>query len=72
MEKRRYAQVGVGGRARLFYEAVAKTYSSTSEMVAFCDVNQTRMDYANSILEAAGVEKVPTYKRYCYECRQDT
>ena len=67
MEKRRYAQVGVGGRARLFYEAVAKTYSSTSEMVAFCDVNQTRMDYANSILEAAGVEKVPTYKHYEFD-----
>ena len=44
--KKRYAQVGTGGRARFFYLAVASTYKETSEIVAFCDVNQTRMDYA--------------------------
>lgn len=67
MEKKRYAQVGTGGRARLFYEAVAKDYSATSEIVAFCDVNQTRMDYANSQLEEFGAKKVPTYKHYEFE-----
>ena len=67
MEKRRYAQVGIGGRAMFFYEAVATTYSATSEMVAFCDVNQTRMNYANSVLEAAGVKAVPTYKHYEFD-----
>lgn len=67
MTKRRYAQVGIGGRARFFYEAVATTYSATSEMVAFCDVNQTRMNYANSLLEAAGAKKVPTYKHYEFD-----
>ena len=51
MAKRRYAQVGTGGRARFFYTAVAKDYSETSEIVGFCDVNQTRMNYANSVLE---------------------
>ena len=60
--KKRYAQVGTGGRARFFYEAVAKTYSETSEIVAFCDVNQTRMDYANNQLASLGAKKVPTYK----------
>lgn len=60
--KTRFAQVGTGGRARFFYEALAKTYSDTSEIVAFCDINQTRMDYANSVLQDKyGMAKVPTY-----------
>lgn len=67
MAKKRFAQVGTGGRARFFYHAVATTYSETSEIVAFCDVNQTRMDYANSYLEKAGVSKVPTYKHYEFD-----
>jgi len=51
MEKKRYAQVGTGGRARFFYRAIVMDYSDTSELVAFCDVNQTRMDFANSCVE---------------------
>lgn len=35
MAKKRFAQVGVGGRARFFYHAVAETYSETSELVGF-------------------------------------
>ncbi|EPH95306.1 oxidoreductase, NAD-binding domain protein [Enterococcus faecalis 13-SD-W-01] len=61
--KKRYVQVGVGGRARFFYEAIASIYSQTSEIVGFCDISQTRMDYANRILsETYGQEKVPAYK----------
>jgi len=60
--KKRYAQVGTGGRARFFYEAIASDYKETSEMIAFCDVSQTRMDYANRILkEEYGASPVPTY-----------
>lgn len=65
--KRRYAHVGTGGRARFFYQAVAQEYSETSEIVAFCDVNQTRMDYANRQLERYGAKKVPTYKHYEFD-----
>ena len=50
MAKKRYVQVGVGGRARFFYEAVASTFSETSEIVAFCDVNKTRLEYAKKVL----------------------
>lgn len=67
MAKKRFAQVGTGGRARFFYQAVASTYKETSELVAFCDVNQTRMDYANSYLESVGTPKVPTYKHYEFD-----
>ncbi|MDE1548823.1 Gfo/Idh/MocA family protein [Jeotgalibaca caeni] len=60
--KKRYVQVGTGGRARFFYEAVASTYHETSEMVGFCDVSQTRMNYANHVLESKyGQKAVPTY-----------
>jgi len=50
MAKKRYVQVGVGGRARFFYDAIAKDYSETSELVAFCDVNKVRMEYAKEHL----------------------
>ena len=51
MAKKRYVQVGVGSRARMFYQAIATTYRETSELVAFCDINRTRMEYANEVLE---------------------
>ena len=62
MEKKRYAHVGIGGRARMYYQAIAKKFSDTAELVAFCDINQTRMDYANRILvDELGYHAVPTY-----------
>jgi len=68
MEKKRYAHVGIGGRARMYYAAIAKDFNETSELVAFCDVNQTRMDYANEVLEKEfGYHKVPTYKAEEFE-----
>ena len=68
MNKKRFAHVGIGGRARMYYEAIAKTYNESSELVAFCDVNQTRMDYANSVLEGElGYHKVPTYMAEDFE-----
>ena len=51
MAKKRFVQVGVGGRARMYYSALAGTYSESSELVGFCDVNRTRMEYANKILK---------------------
>jgi len=59
--KKRYAQVGTGGRASFFYEAVASVYRETSEMVAFCDISQIRMSYANKLLVKNGVSEVPQY-----------
>jgi predicted dehydrogenase len=61
-ERKRYAQVGTGGRASFFYEAIASDYRVSSELVAFCDVNQTRMDFANGVLTGKhGLPPVPTY-----------
>ncbi|KAF2968307.1 hypothetical protein GQX73_g5255 [Xylaria multiplex] len=60
-EKKRYAIVGTGGRAIFFYTAIAQDYVKTSCIVGICDTNQTRMNYANSKLEAMGHGAVPTF-----------
>lgn len=49
-KKTRYVQVGVGGRARFFYHAIADRFSETSEITAFCDINRTRLEYAQKYL----------------------
>lgn len=67
MPLKRYAQVGTGGRARMYYEAVASKYSDIACMVGFCDQSQTRMNYANSRLEELGAKKVPTYLPHEFE-----
>lgn len=48
---KKFVLVGTGGRAEFFYGAIAKDYRDTCELVAFCDVNQTRMDYSNKLLK---------------------
>jgi len=64
VSKIRYALVGVGGRARFFYNALVSTYASTSDLVAFCDLNQKRMDYANKQIQ--GEYGTPPIKTYFY------
>ncbi|NMA22546.1 MAG: Gfo/Idh/MocA family oxidoreductase [Spirochaetales bacterium] len=62
VSRRRYAQVGTGGRARMFYEAIAVDYKESCELVAFCDMSQVRMDYSNKTLqEKCNHPPVPTY-----------
>ncbi|KAL2849847.1 hypothetical protein BJY01DRAFT_262105 [Aspergillus pseudoustus] len=58
---KKYALVGTGGRAIFFYTAIIKDFSNTAQLVAFCDTNQTRLDYANSKLQALDHPPVPTY-----------
>ncbi|EPC7253637.1 Gfo/Idh/MocA family protein [Cronobacter sakazakii] len=58
---KKYALVGTGGRAGMYIEAIGKTFRDTAQMVAFCDTNQTRMRYANRLLENAGAPPVPCF-----------
>ncbi|CEL02297.1 Putative NAD binding Rossmann fold oxidoreductase [Aspergillus calidoustus] len=58
---KKYALVGTGGRAIFFYTAIIKDFPKTAQLVAFCDTNQTRLDYANSKLEALNHPRIPTY-----------
>ena len=51
LAKKKYVQVGTGGRARFYYEALATTYRETSELLAICDINKTRLEYTLNTLE---------------------
>ncbi|MCM3042082.1 Gfo/Idh/MocA family oxidoreductase [Paenibacillus motobuensis] len=63
MSKKKYVIVGTGGRAEFFYSELVTTFKETSELIAICDVNQTRMNYANKLLqEKYHYHGVPTYK----------
>lgn len=58
MRKKRYVEVGLGNRARFFYGSIARDFRETSEIVGFCDINKTRMEYANKLLvEKYGYDK---------------
>jgi len=61
-QRKRYALVGTGGRAEFFWGSLARDYRETSELVAFCDINQIRMNYSNKLLqEKYDHPPVPTY-----------
>ncbi|XP_014553704.1 hypothetical protein COCVIDRAFT_107088 [Bipolaris victoriae FI3] len=60
-KQKKYALIGTGGRSSFFYTAIATTYKTTSAIVALCDTNQTRLDYANSQLQSLGHVQVPTF-----------
>jgi len=65
MAKKRYALVGTGSRAQMYINSLVTTYRDTTELVALCDVNQTRMNYYNNKFipdRCADYPKLPTYK----------
>ena len=51
--KKRYAQVGMGGRSRMFAQAVTEKYSDRCEMIGLCDTNPGRLEYARSRMPEA-------------------
>ena len=62
-DRKRYAIVGTGGRSSMFSKALLTDYKEQHELVALCDINQTRMDYYNNKFVADyGVKPCPTYK----------
>ncbi len=66
--KHRYALVGTGGRAKMFVDALAATYKDTNELVALCDLSQTRMDWYNDLLvEEHGHDPVPTFSADAFD-----
>ncbi len=61
-KRKKYVLVGSGGRAEMFYGAIARDFRESAELAAFCDVNQTRMNYANRLLQDKfGHPAVATY-----------
>src|SRR4051812_36728730 len=49
--RKRYALVGTGGRSVMYIDGVAKEFAEQSQLVGFCDVSQTRMDWHNARLK---------------------
>jgi predicted dehydrogenase len=61
--KKRFAVAGTGGRAGMFIEAITTTYRDSCELVALCDLSQTRMNWHNQQIQSqAGMASVPTYQ----------
>ncbi|HRA66782.1 MAG TPA: Gfo/Idh/MocA family oxidoreductase [Caldilinea sp.] len=77
-QRKRYAIVGTGGRAGLYIEALTTTYAAVGELVALCDLSQTRMAWYNTQLAARlDLAPLPTYpadafERMIQETRPDT
>lgn len=55
--------VGTGGRAGLYISAIGGQWKDNAQLVAFCDTNQTRMNYANTLLKNEGAAPVSTESR---------
>ena len=61
-QRKRYAIVGTGGRAGMFVNAVTQTYREVAELVALCDLSQTRMNWYNQKLaDELDMAPRPTY-----------
>ena len=60
-QRTRYAIVGTGGRHSMYRDAILKTYASTSELVALCDVNEGRLRLSQAKGQAMAGLRVP----YC-------
>lgn len=62
MSKKRYAAVGTGGRLFTFTHNLVDNYADKAELVALCDISQTRMDVHNRrLVEEHGYHAIPTY-----------
>ena len=59
---KRYAIVGVGVRSSHYYDSILRDFSHVATLVALCDTNQTRMNYANSRIAAVTGSPLPTFK----------
>ena len=60
-DKKRYVLVGTGGRAEFLWRTGAE-FPRQIRACAFCDINQTRMNYANQAArEKYKYTEVPTY-----------
>ena len=58
--KKRFAQVGLGGRSRLYFPSIVDHYRKYCELVGLCDNNRGRLELAGREMSEKGV-KVPLY-----------
>ncbi|MFP4145385.1 MAG: Gfo/Idh/MocA family oxidoreductase [Phycisphaeraceae bacterium] len=62
-DRKRYAIVGASARSSMYSKALFDTHKEHGELVAYCDINQVRMDYHNrKNVDEFGGKAVPTYR----------
>ena len=62
MNRKRFVQVGTGGRATMYISALYGEYKDVGELVALCDLNPKRMEYWNDkIVNEYGGKALPAY-----------
>jgi len=75
MGRKRYVQVGLGGRSAMYTRAVIDTYAETSEMLAVCDVNDGRVNHARERAREWGYDvkgyHAAQFDQMIAECRPD-
>ncbi|GAA3615550.1 Gfo/Idh/MocA family protein [Microlunatus ginsengisoli] len=57
-QRRRYALVGTGSRARMYLAALARSHADVGELVALCEPNRARVDFYRREL---GLDAIPAY-----------
>ena len=75
MSKRRYAQVGLGGRSWMYTRAIVGSHAESCELVGLCDSNPGRLAQRAAWVAEEGMQ-VPTYDasdfdRMIAECKPD-
>ncbi len=55
-QRKKYVQIGLGGRSAMYFYAVLSEYAETSEMVGISDINRGRMQLAVDRARAQGCE----------------
>ena len=77
-ERKRYALVGTGARAEMYIEALCVKYRPVAELVALCDLSQSRMNWYNRRIQSRyAMPACPTYSadqfdRMVAETKPDT
>jgi len=60
--KKRYVQVGVGGRSEMFTKAILETFPKEAELLGLCDNNRGRLELRNRVIvEKYKGRPVPIY-----------
>ncbi len=75
--RKRYAIVGTGSRAGMFVDAITQTYAEFAQLVGFCDISRTRMNWHNAQLQKRGLAPAPAFhaddfERMLAETKPDT
>ena len=54
--RRKYVNVGVGSRSRMYLTAITKTFAEGNELVGICDTNPGRLDVAAAFVAPNGAK----------------